>query len=99
VANDRLGDETLKGVTCAVFRGHDTAPLGIPGPSEFKIWIDAKTNLPFRVEARWSNRQWNPGANLIFENFAWNGELDPAQFDIQKLASDFGGPVVVEPKN
>jgi hypothetical protein len=90
VANERLADETVKGVACLVFRGHDFSPLAIAGPGERKLWLDAKTKLPIRIEARWRDRERDPEAYVILENVKWNEELDPSQFDMQKIAREFG---------
>ena len=92
-ATQRLPDETVKGVACLVFQGHDTSPLGIAGPGEFKLWLDAKTKLPVRIEAGWPNRAWDPQAYVILENFKWNVDLEPSEFDMQTrppMESDVG---------
>jgi len=92
VANQPLSNETVKGVACLVYRGHDTSPLGIAGPGELKLWLDATTKLPARIEARWPNRESDPNAYVILENFKWNSELDPSQFDLEAIAGKYGSP-------
>jgi len=69
----------------AWFQGHDTSPLGIAGPGELKLWLDAKTKLPSRIEAGWPNRAWDPQAYVILENFKWNVDLEPSEFEMQTL--------------
>jgi hypothetical protein len=92
VANERLSDETVNGVACLVFQGHDTSPLGIAGPGELKLWLDAKTKLPIRIEARWPNREWDHRGYVIGANFKWNEELDPAEFDMETLVGEHRSP-------
>jgi hypothetical protein len=92
VANERLPDETVNGAACLAYRGHDTSPLGIAGPGELKLWLDAKTKLPSRIEARWPNRTWDPQAYVILENFKWNVDLDPWEFDMQTLPGEHRPP-------
>lgn len=84
-ATMRVGDESVKGVVCTVFRGGDTAPLGLPRDGEVKIWVDPKTELPQRLEARWPERPRAADIQISFEDFAWNAKLDPAQFDMQEI--------------
>jgi Protein of unknown function (DUF1559) len=91
-ATQRLPDETVKGVACLVFQGHDTSPLGIAGPGELKLWLDAKTKLPSRIEAGWPNRAWDPQAYVILENFKWNVDLEPSEFDMQTLLGEHHSP-------
>jgi hypothetical protein len=90
-ANERLGDESVKGVACSVFRGRDASPLGISGESDLKIWVDKNLKLPIRVEAHWPNRA---GLEcLILEDLTWNSGLDPSQFDMEKIAREYGSSV------
>jgi hypothetical protein len=93
VANERLPDETVNGAACLVYRGNDTSPLKTAGPGELKLWLDAKTKLPSRIEARWFVRASDPQAHEILENFKWNEELDPSQFDMERIAREYGSSV------
>ncbi len=91
-ATQRLPDEMVEGVACLVFQGHDTSPLGIAGPGELKLWLDAKTKLPNRIEARWPNRAWDPQAYVIGENFKWNVDLEPSEFDMETILGEHRSP-------
>jgi outer membrane lipoprotein-sorting protein len=87
-----LGAESLDGVRCQVFEIKSTD--GFPVGGRFKLWADATTSLPVRLEA--GDAQFS----VIFEKFRWDENLKdelfrveiPAGYHLEELT-----PAVIQP--
>ena len=89
-----LGDEEVNGRKCHVYqiKGLEK-PLWIGG-SQFKLWADAKTGLPVKIQVA------DKDTALVYEDFRWNEPLNkdlfrletPKGYTLEKLT-----PAVVAP--
>jgi outer membrane lipoprotein-sorting protein len=74
----RLGEEELDGRKCQVYqikgRGKE-ATLLVPG--EFKLWVDAKSGWPVRIQAA------DAKTSLTYEQFKWDEPLREELFSLK----------------
>ncbi|HWY86618.1 MAG TPA: hypothetical protein VNX28_07835 [Gemmataceae bacterium] len=90
----QLGDEVLDQRNCHVYQVNGAKDAAMLVPSDFKLWVDAKTGLPVKIHAQDEN------TSLLYEDFKWN---EPLQEDLFSLAvpKDFRlkelTPAVVKP--
>lgn len=81
---ERLGAETIGGRRQEIFRLKQFHPLVSVGGQDLKLWADADTGLPSKIEVRW----FDPGSQIesyiVMEDFQWNAPLAPDLFDIQR---------------
>lgn len=74
----RLGDEELNGRKCQVYQVKGRIkeePLLVP--DEFKLWVDAKTGWPVRIQAA------DARTSLIYEQFKWDEPLRDELFSLK----------------
>jgi hypothetical protein len=75
---EQLADEDVAGRKCQVFqvksRPKDAASWLVP--SEFKLWVDAATGLPVRIQAE------NENQSVIYDHFVWDQPLDEKLFNL-----------------
>jgi hypothetical protein len=81
---ERLGEEIIAGRKQEIFRLEKFHPLIGAGDAKLKLWSDAETGLPSKIEARWKDQPDGPESYVIMESFKWNGKLDPSLFDLDK---------------
>jgi len=76
---EQLGDETLDGQKCHVYqvKGHLAKAAAILVPDQFKLWVDAKTALPVKIESK------DEHISLIFEQFKWDEPLKEELFSLK----------------
>ena len=72
----RLGDEVLDQRNCQVYQVRGAKDASMLVPSDFKLWVDAKTGLPVKIHAQDEN------ISLLYEDFKWN---EPLQDDLFSL--------------
>lgn len=87
-----LGDEERDGVRCKVFQ--IDSPAAVPVGGKFKLWADAKTNLPVRIEAG------DEQMSVVYESFRWDDPLadDLFRLDVPKgYLVDEPSPAVIQP--
>ena len=87
-----LGDEERDGVRCKVFE--IDSPAAFPVGGKFKLWADAKTNLPIRIEVR------DDQMSLVYESYRWDEALDDDLFRLEVPKGyliDELSPAVVQP--
>ncbi len=74
-----LPDEDVAGRRCQVFqvksRPKNAANWLIP--SEFKLWVDAKTGLPVKIEAS------DERVSAVYDHFVWDQPLDEKLFSLE----------------
>jgi hypothetical protein len=75
---DQLADEEIDGRKCRVYRvkslPKDAANLLVP--DQFKLWVDAKTGLPVRIEADDEHQA------ITYDHFVWDQPLDEKLFSV-----------------
>lgn len=79
---ERLGEDVIAGRKQEIFRLEKFHPLIGQGQTDLKLWSDAETGLPSKIEARWHDQPDGPESYLVMENFKWNGKLDATLFDL-----------------
>jgi hypothetical protein len=81
---EQLADEETDGRKCRVYRvksrAKDAADLLVP--DQFKLWVDAKSGLPVRIEANDEHEA------ITYDHFVWDQPLDEKLFSLD-VPSDY----------
>ncbi|MDB5387326.1 MAG: BlaR1 peptidase [Planctomycetaceae bacterium] len=81
---ERLGDETVNGRRQEIYRLKQFHPfIGVDG-QDLKLWADAETGLPSKIDVRWIDQTNQLESYIVMEDFKWNTNLDPGLFDLKQ---------------
>lgn len=95
-AAERIGDENLQGRRTQVYRLRKIEVLGMSGPGEMLVWVDATSSLPARIVCR--DPDPKAATEIRFEGFVWNPALDAEMFSLNVPAEFKAGQVVLPPR-
>jgi outer membrane lipoprotein-sorting protein len=99
-----LGISTINGVKVEGFQTQDPNYMeGLLGKVDIKLWVDLKTQLPFKIERDIQRDEpMNMHISGVMNNFQWNVPIDAAEFE-PKIPSDYtsapGGTIKMPANN